>query len=254
MSHLAATDIALTPFSGSRTTEQVLECEGIECLQDLAQSAKVDLVIQVRVRAKQPTKKVSRRARPDYLVSMVVVRAAPDREAWSEKADCQACEASEIGHTASLLASMIAERIKIKKDLPAPTHEARPAPTTMTTAQAAPPPAPATSPRRAAPASESEWSVPRYVSVPTLAGGVLLIGSGLYLIHIDGEGTCDLTAPKDLCPRRYETRNAGIGLVAGGGLAALGGLAGWIFFSPSAGSTPMALSLTGSSISVSGRF
>lgn len=251
MSHLASTNVALTPVSDSRTLDQVLDCEGIECLQDLAQSAMVDLVIQVRVNAKQ-TKKTAKRVKPDYLVSMVVARSAPDREAWSEKTVCQACEASEIRHTASLLASMIAERIRIPKANPAPAPEAAPAP--LPTTVATPAPQPALVPKPSPVAPSPAWYVPSALSVAALAGGVLLIGSGVYLIHIDGEGTCDLTASKDLCARRYKTRNAGIGLVAGGGLAALGGLAGLLFFSPGAGSTSMALHITGSSISVSGGF
>jgi hypothetical protein len=252
MSHLASTNIAMTPVPDSRTLDQILECEGIECLQDLAQSAKVDLVIQVRVSAKQ-TKKAAKRAKPDYLVSMVVARAAPDRDAWSEKTVCQACEASEIRHAASLLASMIAERIKIPKTLPAPAHEAAPVPAPMTTVPPAPQPALQTNPPPAAPAPEGRY-VPTALSVTALAGGAVLIGSGIYLIHLHGQGTCDLTAPKDLCSRRYKTQNVGIGLVAGGGLAALGGLAGLLFFSPSTGSTPLALNIIGSSISVSGGF
>jgi hypothetical protein len=252
MSHLASTNIAMTPVPDSRTLDQILECEGIECLQNLAQSSKVDLVIQVRVSAKQ-TKKAAKRAKPDYLVSMVVARAAPDRDAWSEKTVCQACEASEIRHAASLLASMIAERIKIPKTLPAPAHEAAPAPAPVTTAPPAPQPALQTNPLPAAPAPEGRY-VPTALSVTALAGGAVLIGSGIYLIHLHGQGTCDLTAPKDLCSRRYKTQNVGIGLVAGGGLAALGGLAGLLFFSPSTGSTPLALNITGSSISVSGGF
>ena len=254
MSHLASTNIAMTPVSDSRTLDQILECEGIECLQDLAQSAKVDLVIQVRVSAKQ-TKKSAKRAKPDYLVSMVVARPAPDRDAWSEKTVCQACEASEIRHAASLLASMIAERIKVQPTLPAPTPAPAPAPVPAPMTMAPPPPQPAlqASPPPVAPAPEGRY-VPTALSVTALAGGAVLMGSGIYLIHLHGQGTCDLTAPKDLCPRTYKTQHAGIGLVAGGGLAALGGLAGLLFFSPSTESTHMALNITGSSISVSGGF
>jgi hypothetical protein len=255
MSQLAATNIAITPVSDSITLEQVLECEGIECLQDLGQSAKVDLVIQVRVSAKQP-KKPAKRAKPDYLVSMVVARPAPDRDAWSEKTVCQACEASEIRHTASLLASMIAERIKVNKAVPAPAPEPPPVSTPVTVALSAPKSALAVnSPSPPPPtAPEPGRYVPTALSVVALASGAVLIGSGIYLIHIHGQGTCDQATPQELCPRRYKTRNAGIGLAAGGGLAALGGLAGLIFFSPSTGSMPMALNITGSSISVSGGF
>ena len=254
MSSLAATDITLTLVRESRTLEQVLECEGIECLQDLAESAKVDLVIQVRVQAKQVSKqaspKASKRSRQDFHLSMVVARSTPERDAWIEKTDCQACEASEIKHTASLLSSLIAERVKVKPTPSEPPHEAGPTPMHL----APPAPSPA-SPVTPLPAPvPSKWSVPTYLSVTALAGGLLLIGSGLYLIHINGQGTCDLTAPQYVCPRKYQTQNWGIGLFAGGQLAALGGLAGLFFFSPSVGTTHMALNVTGSSIAVSGAF
>jgi len=255
LSTLLATDITLTPVSESKTLDQVLECESIECLQDLAQSAKVDLVVQVRVRAKQTAKRVSKRVKADYFVSMIVARSFPDRDAWVEKTDCQACEASEIKHTASLLASTIAERIKVKKTPPAPVVEAAPIVAPVAVAPPAPPPpAPEVKSPSAAPSHAPEWYVPTYLSLTELAGGVLLIGSGIYLIHINGQGTCDRAAPKDLCARRYKTETVGIGLAAGGGLAALAGLVGLIAFSPSDGPSHMALNITGSSISLSGGF
>jgi hypothetical protein len=255
MSALAATDIALTPVSEAKTLERVLECEGIECLQDLAQTAKVDLVVQVRVRVKQATKqatkKASKRSKTDYFISMVVARSAPDRDAWSEKADCQACAAGEIKHTASLLASTIAERIKVKTTptTPMPAVVA-PAPAPVTVAP--PPLAPQNKPAPSDP--DRGWYVPRYLSVAALAGGALLLGSGIYLMHINGQGTCNLSAPKDLCARRYKTGDLGIGLVAGGGVAALAGIVGLVAFSPGAGAGHVALNIGASSISVSGAF
>jgi hypothetical protein len=182
---------------------------------------------------------------------MVVARPTPDHEAWTEKTDCPACDAREIKHTASLLASAIAEHMKTKRSAPAPAEEATPTPLTVTPPPA-PPPALDSRPLPAPPKPSA--SVPTYLSLTALAGGAALIGAGIYLIHLDGEGTCDTAAPQELCARRYRTRNAGIGLVTGGGLAALGGLVGLIFFSPSSGATPVALGFTGSSISVSGGF
>jgi hypothetical protein len=255
MSTLAGTDITLTPVSDPIALEQDLECESIECLQALAETAKVDLVVQVRVRLRQSVKKPSRRAKPDYLVSMIVVRSVPGREAWSEKTDCNGCGPSEIKHTASLLASTIAERIKFIKTPAAPVAEAEPAPVPVTVAPPTPPP-PALErrPLPAAPTPEPQWYIPTYLSLTAIAGGVLLIGSGIYLVHINGQGTCDLAAPKDLCARRYKTETAGIGLMAGGGLATLAGVVGLIAFSPHAGSSHMALNITGSSLVLSGGF
>ncbi len=258
MSTLAATDITLTPVSDPIELEQVLECESIECLQDLAETAKVDLVVQVRVRVRQGVKKTSRHSKPDYLVSMIVVRSVPRREAWSEKTDCKGCEPSEIKHTASLLASTIAERIKLIKSPPAPVAESEPTPVPSTMVTPTPPPALERSPLPAAPrpelTTEPTRYVPRYLSLTAIAGGVLLLGSGIYLVHINGQGTCDLSAPQNLCARRYKTEAAGIGLMAGGGVAALAGLVGLIALSPSTGAAHMALNISGSSISLSGGF
>jgi hypothetical protein len=252
MSTLAGTDITLTPVSDPITQEGILACERDVCLQDLARIAKVDLVIRVRVNPKQPSKKASNRSKQDFAISMVVVRSVPERDAWSETSDCQACAASEVKHTASLLASAIAEHIKVKGAPPEPTHETAPSPTPV--ASAAPALLPGVEVRPAIAPSSPAWSVPTSVSLTALAGGIVLLGSGLYLIHINGQGTCDLRAPKELCARQYKTQNLGVGLLAGGGAVALGGLAGLLFFSPSGPSTPMALTITGSSISLSGEF
>lgn len=266
------TKIDLTAVSEVKTLARILECEGAECLQDLGQDTGVDLLIKVKVRAKQAAqeasneaaKKVSKRAskkaakttKADYLVSMIVVRAAPSREVWSEKTDCLACEASEIKRTASLLGSALAERIKPKlATTPKPIAEAAtqaPEPVPTPPPPPEPPVAVDTSPSPAAPAPA--WYVPRYLSVTALAGGVLLLGSGIYLVHINEKGTCDLAASQDLCAKRYKTQNLGFGLIAGGGLATLGGLAGLLFFPPGTSSTHMALNFTGSSFSLSGNF
>jgi hypothetical protein len=252
MSALAGTDITLTPVSDHITQEGILACEGDVCLQDLARIAKVDLVIRVRVNPKQPSKKASKRSKQDFAISMVVARPAPDRDAWSETTDCQACAASEVKHAASLLASAIAEHIKVKATTPEPTREPVPTPAPVVVDAPAPPAGMAVHPTTTAPSPA--WSVPRAASVAALAGGVLLLGSGLYLIHINGQGACDLSGSQELCARRYKTQNLGIGLLAGGGVAALGGLAGLLWFSPSTKSTPVALTITGSSIAIAGEF
>jgi len=252
MSTLAGSDITLTPVSDPITQRGILACEGDVCLQDLARIAKVDLVIRVRVNPKQASKKASKRSKQDFAISMVLARSVPDRDAWSETTDCQACAASEVKHAASLLASAIAEHIKVKATTPEPAHEPVPEPMPVAAAPSPPPLRPDVVLPTAA--ASPAWSVPRSVSVATLAGGVLLLGSGLYLIHINGEGTCNLSASQELCARRYKTQNLGIGLLAGGGVAVLGGLAGLLFFSPSTKSTPVSLTITGSSIAISGEF
>jgi hypothetical protein len=240
--------VSLAPVSESRVLDQIVECESTECLQDVAEAAQVDLVLQVRLRIKQSAKRPSRRAKPDYLVSMVVARAKPDRDAWTEKTDCLACEASEIKHAASLLASVIAEHINVKRNVPVET----PAPKVATApppAPPAPPPMRAVKPRPVAPKSHASM----YLSLAALAGGAALVGTGLYLVHLDGEGTCTLSGSQELCARRYQTRPTGIGLVAGGGLAAIAGLVGLVV-SSSSSDARVALAFTGSSFIVSGGF
>jgi len=247
ISTLWATNISLAPVSESNL-DQIVECESIECLQDLAATAQVDLVLQVRVRVKQGGKKPSRRAKPDYLVSMVGVHAEPDRDAWTEKTDCLACEGSEIKHAASLLASVIAEHIKVKRNAPVEATSPK-----IAAAALPDPPAPkpllATKPIPAAPKSHTSM----YLSLAALAGGAALIGTGIYLVHIDGKGTCGLSEPQELCARRYKTRTTGIGMMAGGGLAALAGVVGLVVTSSSSDAR-VALAFTGSSITVSGGF
>jgi hypothetical protein len=93
MSSLAATNLTLTSVSEAKTLERILDCDGADCLQDVAQYAKVDLVIQIRVHAKQADKKATKRLKQDALVSMVIARALPNRDAWTERTDCRACEA-----------------------------------------------------------------------------------------------------------------------------------------------------------------
>ena len=87
-----------------------------------------------------------------------------------------------------------------------------------------------------------------------MAGGAALLGAGLYLINIDGRGSCDLSGPSELCARRYKTQTPGIALAAGGGALALGGLVGLLFFSPGRGSTRVAFNLSASSLVLSGGF
>jgi hypothetical protein len=257
MSVLLGANLALTPVTEAALQAQILACEDDACLEDVAASAESDLVVRVRVQPAQSGQKPSRKSKQDVRIAMVVARPGPDREAWSETSDCHLCAAGEIKHTASLLASTIAERIKIKVSRPAPKPEPRPAPPAPAAPVPSevawpPPPTPAFTPAPTPP--PDEWYVPPYLSVTAIAGGVALVGAGFYLLHLDGQGTCDLSGAQARCPRSYDTRAAGIGLLAGGGVVTLAGLTGLIFFSPGDGSSHLALRLTGSSVSISGGF
>jgi hypothetical protein len=248
-SNFARVKVNLTQVSDPAIVARVQACEDAECLQNVAKSAKVDLVVQVRVQAKKAAKK----GKSEYVIHMVIARDIPTRDTWREKTDCQACGASELKHMASLLASTIAGNIKI--DTQPAVEPAPKAPEQVVKAvKVAPPPVEIEDPSPPPAAEESGWHVPRWVSVTSLVGGAALIGTGVYLLSIDGKGTCDVAAPEELCARRHKTRGLGIGLLAGGGLAALGGLGGLIFLAPGSGAARLAFEFTGSSISVGGTF
>ncbi|HEX7508982.1 MAG TPA: hypothetical protein VF550_19570 [Polyangia bacterium] len=259
-SNLVRARVDLTPVSDATIVAQVRDCGGIECLEDLARSAGVDLVVQVNVQAKQSSKRASRKAsqkvKPDHAVSMIVARDAPERYAWREKTNCQGCNASEIKHMASLLASTIAERITFdalpaKAALPStlPKALAQPAPMPVTIVN---PPLPVTIVNPPLPDPKPEWHVPRPLSIAALAGGLVLIGTGIYLRHIDGQGTCNRASGQSQCPQLHSTGALGTGMIVGGSLAALGGLTGLIFFGPSIANTQVGF--TASSISLRGVF
>lgn len=184
------------------------------------------------------------------------------RDGWVGEftSECELCSAPEFTSAVGLNVrkALVAEAERLIAPRPTPPGtvptaqpaEVKPLPPVAAT-QPAPPATNLVSPR---PASQPEWYIPRYVSVTAIVGGAALIGSGIYLLHINGEGTCDLGAGQRLCSQHYKTQGLGTGLVVGGSLAALGGLAGLIFWPPGEWNTPMALGFDGSSISVSGAF
>lgn len=118
---LRVAEIDFIPSEETKIVARVVDCAGIECLRNIAKSANLDWVVQVRVQAKGATKK----GKTDYVVSMMVVRDTPNRGAWHEEADCPGCESSEIKHMASLIAGEIAGRIKVELSLMRATNVVR---------------------------------------------------------------------------------------------------------------------------------
>jgi hypothetical protein len=236
----------LSAVSDPRIVEQARTCEGASCLQDLARSADLALVVQVRIQAKKAAKK----GKLDYSISMLVARETPDRNSWREKVACSDCDASEAKQQVFLLAGTIGERIKSEspKTAPHPVAVALPTPPPVV------PPVVAPNPVNPPPATDSSWSVPRYVSGSVLGAGLVAAGIGAYLVHLNGRGTCDVVAPKEQCPDRYKTTGLGYGLVAGGGVAAIGGLLGLLLLGPPADGAGLAVGFDGSSLSVSGAY
>ncbi len=249
LSSVARTKVQLVPISEAKVEGQIRDCDSDACLQNIAQSTTADLVVRVKVQANKAAKK----GKSDYVVSLIVARTYPERGAWRDQSDCKNCGIAEIKHLASLVAGSIAERIKIDAPSPKVAPTPAPVPRVAVVKPVAPPRATIVSPPSPSP-REEKWSMPRYVSGTVLAGGLVLAGVGGYLLRINGRGTCDLASPERLCTRTYDTGAVGTGLAVGGGLVALGGLAGLLFFGPDADSTHVALSVTGSSISIAGGF
>jgi hypothetical protein len=240
--NVVKTKVELAPLSSSIVDTAARACEGAECLSTLAKAAKVDLVVQVKVLAKKPKKK-RKKAKMDCTLSMIVARAVPDRDTWREQTECEKCAGSDIKHMASLLATTIAERIDIATPPPAPPDR-QPV--------AAKPPAPAITVSTPPPAPD--WYVPRALSIGAVAGGAALLGTGIFLLAMDGRGSCDLAVGQKECPRLYDTTGLGTGLIVGGGAVAVAGLVGLVWFSPGSRSSQVALGFTGSSISLRGAF
>ena len=246
-------NMGLSSVADPTIIEKARACEGASCLQDLAKSADLALVVQVRIQAKKTNKK----GKLDYTISMIVARDVPDRNAWREKGTCPECDATEAKQQVFLIAGTIGDRIQGESQKAKQTPVV-PGPVSPPT-NAVPPPAVASPPPRdlvtpPPQTADSSWSVPRYVSGSVLAGGLALAGVGGYLLYLNGGKTCSLTAPERQCPERYKTQTLGGTLVAGGGLVALGGLAGLLFLGPDTSHSNLAFGFSGSSISVAGGF
>jgi len=236
----------LAPVTDPAVIDRALGCEGALCLQDLARLADLALVVQLRVQARKTGKK----GKLDYALWMLVARNAPERNAWREKGECSACDVFDAKQQVFLLAGTIGERIQADSPktgqastTPRPRFPSATGPGGATTELVAP-----------TTAQPPERYVPRYLSVAALASGAVAAGVGIYLIHLNGQGTCDLAGSRELCPRRYKTQGLGIGLLTVGGLAMLGGLGGLVLLPPGPGDHDVALTFDGSSVSLEGAF
>ncbi len=239
--------IDLVPFTDADVLGEAVDCAGPPCLEGIARLSHLALIAQVQLRAK----KSERKGKLDYTVAILAARAVPESQSWRDTSACPGCDPEGVKDVVFLLASTLGERIaaEIRKPAPAPAPAlARPVATVRPT------PPPATIAMPPLPAREPDWFVPRYLSVGVLVGGAVVAGTGVYLLHLNGKGTCDLATPKKLCTRSYDTKAIGAGLLVGGGLALLGGVAGLVFYGPNTDGSHLALTFTGSSISVSGGF
>jgi hypothetical protein len=250
LSNVARTKVQLVPISDANIVGQIRNCDSTACLQEIAKTEGLDLVIRVKV---QP-KKASKKGKPSYVISLIAVRPAPERDAWNEKSDCADCGSSEINHMASLVAGSIAERIKIDAPPPKTPPVPVPVPPVAAVKPAVPPRATIVSPPSHAKPQEEAWSVPRYVSGSVLGAGLVLVGVGGYLLHINGRGTCTLAASQWQCPEVRTTSTVGTAMIVGGSIAAVGGIAGMFLLAPSSGDSRSAKGFDGFSISLRGTY
>ena len=241
----------LSPVADPKIIEKAQACEGASCLQDLAKSADLALVVQVRIQAKKTAKK----GKLDYSISVLVARDAPDRNSWREKGTCPECDATEAKQQVFLIVGTIGDRIQ---------GESQKAKQAQVVSGPVSPPIYAVPPPAVAPPvlvnppqvrkEPAGWYVPRYLSISALGGGAALIVTGIVLRKIDGGGTCTLPANKKECSRVYSTGGLGTGLIWGGGAAVLGGLAGLLFLGPSPEDSHVTVGFSGSSLLVGGSF
>jgi hypothetical protein len=211
------------PGSGACITEP--------CLAGLATKEDVAYVVVLKARGTSGS----------YQVLAAIHEGRSGKLAESAERDCAICAEPDFMAAVREVTVKLCEGV-----LPA---EREPAPAARAVAEGPPLAEPASPPR---PAEQSGWHVPSYASVAAIVVGAGMIGTGVYLISIDGKGTCDLAPGERLCLERYKTQTLGAGLLAGGGLVALGGLVSLMFFGPSPGQP--AIAFTGSSVSVSGAF
>jgi hypothetical protein len=244
-------NMGLSPVSDPKIIERARACEGASCLQDLAKSADLALVVQVRIQAKKTAKK----GKLDYSISVLVARDVPDRNAWREKGTCPECDYTEAKQQVFLIAGTIGDRIQGESQKAKQTPVVSgPVSSPLVTV---PPPAGAPRVLVNPPQVEKEpsgWYVPRYLSIAGIIGGAAIIVTGVVFDSINGKGTCGRSASDGECARTYDTGDLGTGLIVGGSVVAVGGLASLFFLAPNNTSSNLALGLGASSISVRGRF
>lgn len=205
----AAAKVALVPISNSKLTALAGECIEASCLQEVAKSELLDLVVQVKVQARKSGKK----NRADYDISMMAVRVVPDVFSWRENIECPGCGASEVTNMVSQLATIIGGRIAKKT----PQEATRPAlPPTAAEAPDVPPPRPTIV--KSSPTAQEKSRLWPWLTVG--AGGVLAATS-VFLWTQEGNGH-DCVAVAGRAPCREKTVAWPAASVTGGlGLAGL---------------------------------
>jgi len=166
-----------------------------------------------------------------YVVHLEMVDGATGNVIEEREDRCEVCTESEaydtVGMSASALKAAVSKRRAAPDQRTGAAAPSSPAKTSLapqpigSLASASPPPAAEpgvaimTAPGRPAPEPPRSYALP----IAALGAGVAALGVGVFLIAINGEGTCTHN-PGVLCERQYRTRTGGIALSGLGVLAA----------------------------------
>jgi hypothetical protein len=155
-------------------------------------------------------------------------------------------------HLAFLIGAQLAAEVsKVPASPPAPSPPEGPALAAQSPAEQ-PVTAPAADLRTPVEPTRSSVTVPRYVPWVALGAGAVTFASGLYLLSINDDPSCDLMGAQRRCPERYATKTPGSILAVGGGLLAVPGFVSFFFreeegrHGTSASVSPTGLSIHGS--------
>ncbi len=247
-SGLESAGYAVELVNDAPTATRIRECTSDDCLQNSTATRVASLAAQVNVEVRRSTKKGR-----DFTVFVVLARTTPDRQVWREKHACRSCTVDAAKHLAFLIGAQLAAEVS---KVPMPPA-APPPPEAPAVAKQAPAEQPTTAPAAdlrtsVGPAGPSSFAVPRYAPWVALGAGAAALTSGLYLLSIDGDPSCDLTGAQRRCPERYATKTPGGILAAGGGLLAAAGVVSFFFreegrrHGTSVSVTPTGLSVQGS--------
>jgi hypothetical protein len=208
-------DVVDSAATARRSTEKGLgQCETSTCLAAVAEATGARYLIRGRVEL------VGR----NYAVHLEMLDGLTGGPIDMREDRCEICTETEAYETASVAASAL--KAQVSKRRLAPGAGGVPAGSAAASRVASD----ASGGSGRSPAGPSSALVgevvtpapaPRWRALPVigLAAGALAIGAGVYLLAINGQGTCR-GAPGDVCEFQYQTRAGGITLVSVGALAA----------------------------------
>ena len=211
-------------------SEEMLNCGGGACVARAAQALRIDRIVATDIDV----------SGKDYAIKLRLLDAV-GRELAKADEPCDICTVKEADEALARAATKIAAAARALpgETPPTPRTETPPPPPK---AEAPPPPAPKLEPpplpKADVPPQASEPTTTalmrpekrgfpwRPVAIASLAVGLVGIVSGIPLLAIDGQPTCNLPNPKQACPDVYNTVGGGAALLTIGlaGVAASGAL------------------------------